>query len=135
MLITARVVDAFGTVLSRPWQHPVERVEAGRPLVVDQPALRLDPGYLSGVEEETGAEIVVEVTLAGEPVGGTTHPIRVQAARQWTLDPAAPVLSLELLAAFVQPNHPALPALISEAAQILETVTGSGSLAVSHASR
>ena len=133
MLITARVVDAFGTVLSRPWQHPVERVEAGHPLVVDQPALRLDPGYLSGVEEETGAEIVVEVTVAGEPAGGTTHPIRVQAARQWTLDPAAPVLSLELLAAFVQPNHPALPALISEAAQILATATGSGSLAVSHA--
>ena len=133
VLITARVVDAFGTVLSRPWQHPVERVEAGHPLVVDQPALRLDPAYLSGVEEETGAEIVVEVTVAGEPAGGTTHPIRVQAARQWTLDPAAPVLSLELLAAFVQPNHPALPALISEAAQILATVTGSGSLAVSHA--
>ena len=133
VLITARVVDAFGTVLSRPWQHPVERVEAGRPLVVDQPTLRLDPNYLSGVEEETGAEIVVEVTVVGEPAGGTTHPIRVQAARQWTLDPAAPVLSLELLAAFVQPNHPALPALISEAAQILATVTGSGSLAVSHA--
>ncbi|HEU4546829.1 MAG TPA: DUF4011 domain-containing protein, partial [Microlunatus sp.] len=133
VLITARVVDAFGAVLSRPWQHPVERVEAGRPLVVDQPALRLDPVHLSAVEEETGAEIVVEVTVADEPVGSTTHPIRVQAARQWTLDPDAPVLSLELLAAFVQPNHPALPALISEAAQILETVTGSGTLAVSHA--
>ena len=43
------------------------------------------------------------------------------------------MLSLELLAAFVQPNHPALPPLISEAAQILAAVTGSGSLAVSHA--
>ena len=83
VLITARVVDAFGAVLSRPWQHPVERVEAGQALVVDQPALRLDPGYLSAVEEETGAEIVVEVTVAGQPVGGTAHPIRVQAARQW----------------------------------------------------
>ena len=133
MLVTARVIDAFGTVLSRPWQHPVERVEAGRPLVVDQPALRLDPGYLSEVEEETGAEIVIEVTAGGDPIGGTAHPIRVQAARQWTLDPAAPVLSLEMLAAFVQPNHPALPALISEAAQTLASATGSGSLAVSHA--
>ncbi|HEY5981419.1 MAG TPA: DUF4011 domain-containing protein, partial [Microlunatus sp.] len=133
VLIMARVVDAFGTVLSRPWQHPVERLEAGHPLVVDQPALRLDPGYLSGVEEETGAEIAVEVTVGGEPAGGTSHPIRVQAARQWTLDPAAPVLSLEMLAAFVQPNHPALPPLITEAAQVLATVTGSGSLAVSHA--
>ena len=91
VLVTARVVDSFGSVLSRPWQHPVERVEAGQPLVVDQPALRLDPGYLSEVEEETGAEIVVEVLVAGEPAGATTHPIRVQAARQWTLDPAAPV--------------------------------------------
>ena len=135
LVIRARVVDTFGVVLSRPWQHPVERLEAGHPLVVDSPALRLDPAYLSSVEEETGAEIVVDVQVAdgGESLGVTTHPIRVQAARQWALDPGAPVLSLEMLAAFVQPNHPALPALVSEAAQILEQATGSGALAVSHA--
>ncbi len=135
VLVSARVVDAFGTVLSRPWQHFAERVEAGHPLAVEQPALRLDPAYLAGVEEETGAEIVVEVTAGGVLLATTTHPIRVLAARQWTLDPSSPVLSLELLAAFVQPNHPALPPLVSEAAQLLATTTGSGSLGVHYATR
>lgn len=132
VMVTARVVDAFGSVISRPWQHPSERLEATSPLVVDHPSVRLDPAYLGGVEEETGAEIVVEVTAGGVEVATTVHPIRVLAARQWTLDPQAPVLSLEMLAAFVQPNHPALSSLVSESAQILDTVTGSGSLAVSH---
>ena len=128
--VTAQVVDDFGTVLSRPWRHRAERVGPEQPLTIRQPPLRLDPAYLVDIEEETGAEILVEVRAAGEPIGTTTQPIRVLAARQWILDPAAPVLSLELLAAFVQPNHPALPPLISESAQVLAKKTGSGSLAV-----
>lgn len=130
VLVTARVVDDFGTVLSRPWQHRAERVEPGQPLIVQQPSLRLDAAYLAEVEEEIGADLVVEVAVSDEPVGVTKHPIRVLAARQWILDPAAPVLSLEMLAAFVQPNHPALPPLVSEAAQLLAKRTGSGSLGV-----
>ncbi|MFT4163874.1 MAG: DUF3320 domain-containing protein [Microlunatus sp.] len=130
VLVTAQVVDAFGTVLSRPWQHRAEGIEPRQQLVVQQPSLRLDPAYLAEIEEETGAEIVIEVTVSGEAAGVTNHPIRVLAARQWTLDPAAPVLSLEMLAAFVQPNHPALPPVVSEAARLLAERTGSGSLGV-----
>ena len=130
VLVSARLIDDFGTVLSRPWQHRAERVEPGQPLTVQQPSLRLDAAQLAEIEEETGAEIVVDVAAAGEPIGVMTHPVRVLAARQWILDPAAPVLSLETLAAFVQPNHPALPPLVSEAAQLLAKRTGSGSLAV-----
>lgn len=87
VLVTARLVDDFGTVLSRPWQHRAERIEPGQPLTVQQPSLRLDPAYLAEIEEETGAELVVEVVARGEPVGVTNHPIRVLAARQWILNP------------------------------------------------
>ncbi|WP_344803853.1 DUF4011 domain-containing protein [Microlunatus ginsengisoli] len=133
ILVSARVVDAFGTVLSRPWQHFAERLDPGVPLAIEQPAVRPDPAYLAGVEEETAAEIVVEVAAGGTSIASGTHPIRVLAARQWVLDPASPVLSLELLAAFVQPNHPALSPLISEAARLLADATGSGSLGVHYA--
>ncbi|HET9648578.1 MAG TPA: DUF4011 domain-containing protein [Microlunatus sp.] len=133
VVIAVRVVDGYGTMISRPWQHYVDRIEPERPLAIDQPAVRLDPAYLATVEEETGAELVVDVSCGAEPVATATHPLRVLAARQWILDPDAPVLSLELLAAFVQPNHPALPALVSEAAQLLADTTGSGSLGVHYA--
>ncbi|MEP6651004.1 MAG: DUF4011 domain-containing protein [Lapillicoccus sp.] len=54
------------------------------------------------------------------------------AARQWSLDPAAPVLSLELLASFVQPNHPAVGPVVSRAAAILADRTKSGSLQITY---
>ena len=60
--------------------------------------------------------------------------MRVLAARQWLREPTAAVLSLELLAAFVQPNHPAVARVLGEVATALEKATRSGSLAVSHVS-
>ena len=134
MLITARVVDAFGTVLSRPWQHPVERVEAGHPLVVDQPALRLDPalpGRGGGGDRRRDRGRGDRRRRAGP--AATTHPIRVLAARQWTLDPPPRCCRWSCWPPSSSPTTRRCPPLISEAAQILATVTGSGSLAVHHA--
>ncbi|MGV8896271.1 MAG: DUF3320 domain-containing protein [Rhodoglobus sp.] len=48
------------------------------------------------------------------------------AAHQWVRQPAH--LATELLAAHVQPNHPAIAALLSESSEWLETETGDGSL-------
>ena len=108
LVVAAEVVDAQGDVLTRPWQHHVDSLRSGIPLVVDHPAIRLDARYLAELEEETTAEVVVTVTAAGRELGRAYTPVRVLAARQWSLDPSAPVLSLELLASFVQPNHPAV---------------------------
>ena len=113
LVIHAEVVDAQGDVLTRPWQHHVDSLRSGIPLVVDHPAIRLDARYLAELEEETTAEVVVTVTAAGRELGRAYTPVRVLAARQWSLDPAAPVLSLELLASFVQPNHPAVGPVVA----------------------
>ena len=132
LLVHAEVVDAQGDVLTRPWQHHVDSLRAGIPLVVDHPAIRLDARYLAELEEETTAEVVVTVTAAGRELGRAYTPVRVLAARQWSLDPAAPVLSLELLASFVQPNHPAVGPIVARAAAILADRTKSGSLQVTY---
>ncbi|HET9944187.1 MAG TPA: DUF4011 domain-containing protein, partial [Actinomycetes bacterium] len=132
VVVRAAVVDAQGAVLTRPWQHHVESLRAGVPLVIDHPAIRLDAGHLAELEEETTAEIVVTVTAAGAELGRAFTPVRVLAARQWSMDPAAPVLSLELLASFVQPNHPAVGPVVSRAATILAERTKSGSLQISY---
>lgn len=131
VMISVRVVDDFGTVISRPWQHPSERVETETALVVDHPALRLDPAYLAGVEEETGAEIVVEVATGGAPVATTVHPIRVLASRQWTRpERTGAVLGAAGCVRAAEP--PGVAGVGLESAQLLATATGSGSLAVSH---
>jgi hypothetical protein len=132
VVLTARLVDAHGTVLTRPWQHHVDRIDPGGRVRVDNPDITLDPAAIVDIDEETGADLVVEATAGGQVLVATSTPMRVLAARQWLVDPDAPLLSLELLAAFVQPNHPALGPLVARAAAYLEAETTSGSLAVDH---
>lgn len=132
IVFTARLVDAHGTVLTRPWQHHVDRIDPGGRVRLDNPDITLDPAAIAGVDEETGADLIIEASSAGQPLVASTTPMRVLAARQWLVDPDAPLLSLELLAAFVQPNHPALGPLVARAAAYLEAETTSGSLAVDH---
>ena len=132
VVITARLVDAHGTVLTRPWQHHVDRLDAGSTVRLDTPDLALDPAAIAGVDEETGADLVVDASSGTQTLVTSTTPMRVLAARQWLVDPDAPVLSLELLAAFVQPNHPALAPIVARAAAYLDAQTTSGSLAVDH---
>ncbi len=140
VVVGAEVRDAEGVVISRPWQHHLDSVRTDVPLVIDNPGVRLDPQHMADLEEETAAEIVVTVTVGppsdggdgGDPVTVSHTPIRVLAARQWAIDPAAPVLSLELLASFVQPNHPAVAPVVARAARHLADHTRSGSLAVAH---
>ena len=140
VVIRAEVRDVHGVVITRPWQHHVDSVRRDLPLVLDNPAIRLHAEHMAGLEEETTAEVIVTVTLGAEPGRAldevVSHtPVRVLAARQWTLDPAAPVLSLELLASFVQPNHPAVGPVVAEAARLLARRTKSGSLQVQHVGR
>ena len=132
IVLEARLVDAHGTVLTRPWQHHVDRLDAAGRVTLDAPGIILDPAAIAGIEEETGADLHVEAFAGGEPLAQTTTQVRVLAARQWLVDPDTPVLSLELLAAFVQPNHPALGPLVARSAEYLDAETTSGSLAVDH---
>jgi hypothetical protein len=132
LVVRVEVRDADRVVLTRPWQHHVDSLRTGVPLVLDNPAVRLDAGHLAELEEETTAEIVVTVTVRGVEVATTHTPVRVLAARQWSLHPDAPVLSLELLASFVQPTHPAVGPLVGRAAALLAGRTDSGSLQVAH---
>ena len=127
---TVRVLvrDAFGTQITRDWARTVRDPDPAVAWELDDLDVRFDPGAISGIEEEADAEIEVAVELDGERAGVSHTPIRVLAARQWVLDPRAPLLSLELLAAFVQPNHPAVAALLPAIGDKLAKATGSGSL-------
>ncbi len=127
---TARVLvrDAFGTQITRDWARSARDLDPAVPWELDDLDIRFDPAAVSGIEEEADAEIEVAVEFEGERVAVSHTPLRVLASRQWVLDPRAPLLSLELLAAFVQPNHPSIAALLPAIGERLAKATGSGSL-------
>lgn len=133
VVLTIQLRDAAGVVITRPWTQHGSIQGSGR-WVLDAPDVHLDPHYLAEVEEETAAEIIVSVDVGGETSEGELArlytPIRIMAARQWHIDQYAPLLSVEVLASFVQPNHPAIAPVVAATAAHLAKQTGSGSLAV-----
>src|SRR5215204_5781786 len=106
-------------------------LDEGRTTVLTDLGLVMDPAAMLHVEEQRPGVIDVEV-LADGPDGGTivlgesSRAVQVLAAQQWLGTPLP--LALEMLAAHVLPNHPAITALVAEAADVLEQRTGRGSI-------
>ena len=101
-------------------------LDEGRTTVLTDLGLVMDPAAMLHVEEQRPGVIDVEVESDGEILGEGSRVVQVLAAQQWLATPLP--LALEMLAAYVMPNHPAITALVSEAAGVLEEKTGSGSL-------
>src|SRR3954469_7923537 len=101
-------------------------IDEGRTTVLADVGLVMDPAAMLHVEEQRPGLIEVEVEADGELIGGAGTHVQVLAANQWLAQPLP--LALEMLAAHVQPNHPAVTALVSEAADLLEQKTGRGTI-------
>src|SRR3954452_19713434 len=105
-------------------------LDAGRTTVLTDLGLVMDPAAMLHVEEQRPGVIDVEVEadIDGETtvLGEGSRVVQVLAAQKCLATPLP--LALEMLAAYVQPNHPAVTALVSEAADLLEQKTGSGAL-------
>src|SRR4051794_9298980 len=95
----------------------------GRTTVLQDVALTLDPAAMLQVDSQRPGVNDVEVVAGERVIGHASTPVRVLAAQQWLATPLP--LALEMLAAHVQPNHPAVTGLIEEAAAILDRDTGS----------
>src|SRR3954462_6654550 len=109
-----------------PIGSPVERtvdLDEGRTTVLQDVALTLDPAAMLQVDSQRPGVIDVEVVAGEQVIGHASTPVQVLAAQQWLATPLP--LALEMLAAHVQPNHPAVAGLIEEAAAILASDTGS----------
>src|SRR3954453_15028769 len=99
-------------------------IDEGRTTVLADVGLVMDPAAMLHVDEQRPGVIDVEVEVDGETSGKPSRSVQVLAANQWLATPLP--LALEMLAAHVMPNHPAVTALVSEAAGLLEQKTGSG---------
>src|SRR3954471_15788551 len=101
-------------------------LDEGRTTVLTDVGLVMDPAAMLHVEEQRPGVIDVEVESDGEVLGEASRVVQVLAANQWLATPLP--LALEMLAAHVMPNHPAVTAVVSEAAGVLEQKTGRGSI-------
>src|SRR3954465_10296040 len=112
-----------------PIGDPVELladIDPGSTTVLTDVGLRLDPAAMLQVEERRPGWLSVSVEQDGEVFGSARVPVQVLAAAQWLATPLE--LAMEMLAAHVLPNHPAVPALVAEAAELLREQTGSPSI-------
>src|SRR3954451_2718408 len=98
-------------------------LDEGRTTVLTDLPLRLDPAAMLQVDQQRPAVIDVELTGEGALLATARSSVSVLAAQQWLGRPMP--LALEMLAAHVHPNHPAVTALVGEASEILDRRTGS----------
>lgn len=89
--------------------------------------LTLDPSRMLSVENPMRGSIRVTLRdAAGAIVAQHESPVAVLAGNQWRANPLH--LGIELLAAFVQPNSPAIAVLLVEASDRLQQTTGNPAL-------
>ncbi|MGY2082345.1 DUF3320 domain-containing protein [Blastococcus sp. SYSU DS0539] len=123
-IVRLSVRDAEGAI-GTPVELLVD-LEAGATAVLTDVPLRLDPAAMLQVEEQRPGTVDVEVAQGEQVLARRAVPVQVLAAQQWLATP--PALALEMLAAHVMPNHPSVTALVSEAAELLQSATGSSSV-------
>ena len=116
-----------------PWEVRIARIAAGGMHRLSRVDLSLRGGALRDLRERQLAELRVVVSTAkglahqvdgNERVAQVAFPVELLAWNEWP-GTAAP---LELLAAYVQPNHSALPFVLKRASTRLAEATGSGHL-------
>ena len=96
----------------------------GLPVVIEDVGLRLDDTVMVDLEEAVPAQVEVSVRAVDGTEQVATHAVRLLARNQWFFRRDYP----ELLAAFVQPNHPMVREINADAAKRLKAATGSASL-------
>jgi len=95
---------------------------SGGSTAISEPTVWLDPAGMARIRTQQPGTVRVELFVDGALVAQQLEPVQILAANQWVAVPE--LLGLEMLAAFVIPQHPAIASLLSGAAQILQQRTG-----------
>jgi hypothetical protein len=119
-------VVASGVSLGEPREHFFDLV-TGVAVRLDDLQFNLDPSLMSKVETNQPADVQVTLRDGESVLQRRVIGIDLLAAHHWYF--FGRQLHAELLAAHVQPNHPALTPIIDDAAEILRTATGRASFA------
>ena len=100
---------------------------ADKATVIRSVELRLDPASMLKVTAQVPGQIrVVLKDSLGVELARSVKDVNILAANQWKATP--PQLALEMLAAYVQPNSPAVGTLLGDVSDRLAKITGNSSI-------
>ena len=107
-----------------PKTERLQRIEPGKEFVFNSVPLRLRLQAMVTLEEETPARLNITAIVDGKVQGAHVHEMVLLAFNQWNATHPAK----QILAAHVQPNHPAVKEVLQRAGALIEKQTGSSSL-------
>ena len=122
-VVTCRVESASASDLLYPVSRRIDMPLVGGDEVWERIAMRPNLRALAMLEERIDGYVVVEVIVDGEVVGIQREPMTFLAANQWLFRPS----HYDSLAAFVQPNSPALRPILQRTRELLGERTGATS--------
>ena len=125
-------VELFGSEgrISEDYLQYVD-LAAGESIVLEDLDVPISAATMYGLADKQPGRVVVTIegASAGESeskIGQAQQSLQLLPAQLWIAGRG--LVSYEFLAAFVQPHHPAIAKLVSEAADLLMSTTGSSSL-------
>jgi len=98
---------------AKTWR--VDAVGANETYHLSDLDILLDGGLLSRLTEAEAAQATLVLTASGEEIARLSHPVELLPRNQWGGIGHLP----EMLAAFVQPNDPAVDRILKKAAEVL----------------
>jgi very-short-patch-repair endonuclease len=110
--------------LAEPLRFTIARIPAGSFHVLSEVDLRFSAVRLVNQEEREQGELRIEVSRGDHSFVQRSWPLDVLSYGEWAGSGSLP----EILAAFVQPNHPEVARLLATARNHLETNTGQPSI-------
>lgn len=111
LVLTLSTDPAF--VETRTWA--IDRLNPGDRLSVTERDIKLNAGYLAGLSESLGADVVLRLSHGDELLVEQRFPTELLARTEWGGLSAMP----ELLAAFCMPNDPAVDRVLKAASEVL----------------
>lgn len=102
------------------WKASLDHLRAGESYTFGAVPLRISAAFLAGLTERLNSRLNLKVTTADQLVHSNIYDIDLLAYDQWNGAGSVP----ELIAAFVTPNHPKIPAIIRNASVLLQEWTG-----------
>ncbi|WCI09634.1 Swt1 family HEPN domain-containing protein [Arthrobacter sp. OVS8] len=125
-------VEVFASTgrISEDFQQYVD-LAAGQAIVLDDVDVHVSAATMDELSDKQPGRVVVTIESsaagpAATELGKAEARLQLLPAQLWIAGRG--LVSYEFLAAFVQPHHPAISKLVSEAADLLEEATGSSSL-------